>query len=136
MCNKILVFRDFQIISKEQITPVQNIDDPIIKLILNHQRLLAIGEVCRESSSPFSFYEVDKAEILKEIIRLKTPSICQHTDVPARVIKEYADIFADFLHSSLNISVKKSTFELVFKQANIRPIFNIAEKESKTIIDY
>ena len=71
------------------------------------------------SSSPFSFSETCK-EILKYIRNLGTSKTYQDTDVPKRVIKENADIFAEFLHSSCNGLIKNSEFPSVLKQANIR----------------
>ena len=50
---------------------LENVSDPIIKLILkyrDHPRILTLGEVCKEKSdSPFLFTGIDKEEILKEI---------------------------------------------------------------------
>ena len=65
---------------------LENVADPIIKLILkyrDHPSILAIGEVCKEKSdSPFLFTGIDKKEILKEILNLDTSKACQDTDVP------------------------------------------------------
>ena len=72
------------------------------------------------SSSPFSFSETCKEEILKYIRNLGTSKTYQDTDVPKRVIKENAYIFAEFLHSSCNGLIKNSEFPPVLKQANIR----------------
>ena len=33
------------------------------------------------------------------------------------------DVSADFLHSSFNVSIKKSDFATVSKQANVKPVF-------------
>ena len=83
------------------------------------------------STSPFLFSEVCKEEILKDILNLDTSKTCQDTDVHTRVIKENADIFAEFLHSSFNESVKNSKFSTVLKQANITPVFKKGEEECK-----
>ena len=48
---------------------------------------------------------------------------CQDTNIPSKIIKENANIFASFLHSSFNTSVTNSEFPPVLKQANITPIF-------------
>ena len=61
---------------------------------------------------------------------------CQDTDVPTKILKENADIFADFLHANFNEFVKKSEFPSVLKQANITPVFKKGEREcKKKIID-
>ena len=55
---------------------LENVADPIIKLILKHRdhpSILAIGEVCKaKSDSPFLFTGIGKEEILKEILILDT----------------------------------------------------------------
>ena len=59
---------------------------------------VAIGEVCKETHcNPFSFFEVDKEEVLKEILNLDTSKTCQNTDVPIKILKEKTSIFADFV---------------------------------------
>ena len=74
-----------------------------------------LEKVCKENSaSPFSFSELYKEEIRRGILNLDTFKTCQDTDVPTRVIKENADIFAEFLHSSINESVKKSQISICF----------------------
>ena len=114
---------------------LENVADPIIKLILkyrDHPSILTIGEVCKEKSdSPFLFTGIDKEEILKEILNLDASKACQDTDVPTKILKENADIFADFLHASFNEFVKKSEFPSVLKQANITPVFKKGERECK-----
>ena len=98
----------------------------------DHPSILTIGEVCKEKSdSPFLFTGIDKEEILKEIQNLDASKACQDTDVPTKILKENADIFADFLHASFNEFVKKSEFPSVLKQANITPVFNKGERECK-----
>ena len=56
---------------------------------------------------------------------------CQDTDIPFKIIKENADIFVSFLHSSFNTSVTNSEFPSVLKQANITPVFKKGERYLK-----
>ena len=64
----------------------------------NRSSILTIEEICKERfTSPFSFSEACKEEILNYILNVDTSKTCQDTDVPTRAIKENADIFADFL---------------------------------------
>ena len=95
----------------------ENVADPIVKLILkyrDHSSILTIGEI---------YSGIDKVEILKEILNLDASKSCHDTDVPTEILRENADIFADFLHTSFNEFVKKSEFLAVLKQANITPVF-------------
>ena len=114
-----------------------NITDFIIKLIVKyrkHPSILTIGEVCnkrKKKHAGFSFSKVAKDEIFREILNLDVSKACEDTDIPSKIIKENADIFANFLHSSFNTSVTNSEFPSVLKQANITPAFKTGEKYSK-----
>ena len=81
--------------------------------------ILALGEVCKEKSdSLFLYTGIDKEKILEEILDLDTLKACQDTNVPTKVLKENADIFADFLHTSFIEFVEKSEFPSALKQSN------------------
>ena len=95
-----------------------NISDPIIKLILKyrkHPSLLTIGEVCKERKKNHAVFSFSKVA----------------TDIPSKIIKENAGIFASFLQSSFNTSVSNSEFPSVLKQANITPVFKKGERYLK-----
>ena len=114
-----------------------NISDPSIKLIVKyrkHPSILTIGEVCKERKkkhSAFSFSKVAKEEIFKDILKLDVSKACQNTDIPFKIIKENADIFATFFYSSFNTPLTNSEFLSVLKQANITPVSSKGEKYSK-----
>ena len=50
---------------------------------------------------------------LGEVLKLETSKACQDTDIPTKIIKENADIFADILLASFNDSVEKSNFPIL-----------------------
>ena len=93
-----------------------NISDPIIKLIVKyrkHPSILTIGEACTERKkkyAAFSFSKVAKEEIFRKILNLYVSKACRDTDIPSKIIKENADIFVSFLHSSFNTSATNSEF--------------------------
>ena len=77
-----------------------NVSDPILKANLkyrNHSCILTIGEVCKNKTnkqSLFSFSQATRDEILKEFLNLDTTTkASQNTDIPAKTLKENADIF-------------------------------------------
>ena len=75
----------------------------------DHPIILNIGEVCKEKSDRlFLFTGIDKEEIIKEILNLDASKAWQDADDPTKILKENADIFADFLHTTFNEFVKKS----------------------------
>ena len=67
-----------------------NISDPLTKAIMKyrfHPSIVAIKKNCNSGSS-FSFSQVERDEIMKEINDLKTNKATQSTDRPTKLIKE------------------------------------------------
>ena len=48
-----------------------------------------------------------------------------------KVVKEYADIFADFSHPATNASINKNEFPSFLKLADVTPTFKKGSKNSK-----
>ena len=63
----------------------------------------------------FSFSKAAKEDIFRDILNIDVCKACQDTDIPFKIIKENADIFASFLHSTFNMSVTNSEFPSVLK---------------------
>ena len=67
----------------------ENINDPLLKAIVryrNHPSIVAIKKFCN-SKSHFSFKNVQKEEILKELNNLNINKATQNTDIPTKIIK-------------------------------------------------
>ena len=77
----------------------------------------------KEKHAAFSFSEVAKEEIFKDVLSLDVSKACQDTDIPSKIIKGNTDIFFSFLHYSFNTSVTNSELPSVLKQANITRVF-------------
>ena len=99
--------------------PQYNKTEPVSQNI-NHPLIATIN---------FPFVEHD--EIMKEINNLKTNKATQNTDIPAKLIKENLDIFADFIFESLNDCIAKSLFPSSLKDAIITPVHKKGTKTSK-----
>ena len=112
-----------------------NISDPVLKCVVkyrNHPSILALGEVCdKHSRLPFSFSKISREKILREILKLDISKACQDIDIPTKIIKDNANIFADILLASFNDSVEKSNFSSSLKKANITPVFKQGDRNSK-----
>ena len=89
----------------------ENISDWILKVILkyrNHPNILAIREVCKNKSNKqplFSFLQATRDEILNETLSLDTTKAFEDTAIPAKVLKENADIFSNFLFAYYNTEI-------------------------------
>ena len=108
----------------------ENINDPLLKAIVryrNHPSIVAIKKFCN-SKSHFSFKNVQKEEILKELNNLNINKATQNTDVPTKIIKENSDIFGDFIFSNLNCCINTSSYSSLLKRADITPVH---KKDSK-----
>ena len=82
----------------------ENINDPLLKAIVryrNHPSIAAIKKFCN-SKSHFSFKNVQKEEILKELNNLSINKTIQNTDIPTKIIKE------NFIFSNLNCCINTS----------------------------
>ena len=115
----------------------ENISDPVIKAILKyraHPSTIAIKENCA-SKSDFNFSFVEKVDILKEIKMLQSNKATQNTDIPTKLIKDNADIFAQFIFVSLNKCIEQSVFPFKLKPANITPVHKKTQKTQKKITD-
>ena len=66
-----------------------------------HPSVIAIKENCT-SKSNFNFSFVENVDILKEIKVLQSNKGTQNTNNPTELIKDNADIFAEFVFTSLN----------------------------------
>ena len=110
----------------------QNIDDPLMKTIIKyrlHPSVIATKEKCVTSFS-FSFSQVERDEIIKEISKLKTNKTRQSTDILTKPIKENSDIFGNFNFENFNSSVFYLIFPSPMKNAFVAPVY---KKEQKNI---
>ena len=66
---------------------------------------------------------MEKREILNETVNLDASKSCQDADVPMKIIKENADIFADFIHPAINTTINKNEFPSFLKLADVILVF-------------
>ena len=111
---------------------IENINDPVFRAILkykNHPSIIAINE--KSKNAKFSFHEVNNEKIAKEIRSLNKNKASQKSDIPIRIIKENADIFAEFLCETVNSAIKSSNFPNSLKLADITPLHKKGRKDNK-----
>ena len=112
-----------------------NVRHPVLKCIVkywNHPSILAIGEVYNKNRRlPFSFSKIKRDEILSDILKLETSKACHETDIPTKIVKENADIFANVLVSNFNDSTEKSNFPSILKKCNHNTCIYKGDRNSK-----
>ena len=109
-----------------------NIKDPVSKAILKykyHPSILAIQKYSKNKT--FHFEEVDIGEVEKEILKLDKTEATQKPDILTRIIKEIIEIFSDFLCTSINSTVKSSSFPSSLKLADVTPVNKKGRKDMK-----
>ena len=79
----------------------------------------------------FSFKNVQKEEILKEINKLNINKAKQNTDITTKIIKENSDIFGDLIFPNLNCRINTSSYPSLLKRADITPLYKKNSKSEK-----
>ena len=62
---------------------------------------------------------------------METSKACQDTDIPTKIVKEDANIFANVLVSNFHDSIEKSNFPSILKNATMAPVFKKVNRNSK-----
>ena len=105
---KILKYLDLVILANPLAGRLSN---PALKAIpkyKNHPSIVATRNA--NNNCHFHFNEVSVEEVYKEIRKLIPRKSAQSTDIPIRVLKENADIFADYICRFFNESIKNLHF--------------------------
>ena len=89
--------------NKQFLAETNNVFDPVLKAVKKysaHPSILRIKE--KMNNNVFSFRKVTYEEILNEINSLDTSKSTQSEDIPFKMIKDNADIFANFFLQNFN----------------------------------
>ena len=82
-----------------------------------------------ENEASFSFTCDTVGDISKELKRLDIKKATQESDIPTKVIKQFPNLFIDFLHKNINSCRTEGTFPDELKKAVVHPTH---KKECKT----
>ena len=102
----------------------EEIANPTLKSIIKcdkYSSVTAIRNLNIRSHFEFSFDSV--AEVLKEIKKLNLCKAAQSTDIPVKILKDNAEIFADYICGFFNESLNCCKFPSILKRANVTPVF-------------
>ena len=101
-------------------------NDPIVHIIdryKTHPNIRLIKEHATQLDNRFSFEQITYEDTHKQIRKLDCTKASQGTDIPSNIIKENADIFANFLYFNYNKAASDYEFPTSFKNANVSPIY-------------
>ena len=102
---------------------IDHIEDPILRIIeqyKNHPSIVAINE--NNLAKQFSFKYIPKSDVEREILNLDVSKASQDSDIPTKIIKMNADIFAEVLYNVFNRSLEVDEFLPGMKRANVIPV--------------
>ena len=71
----------------------------------------------------FKFEEICRDDIRDYISKLNANKANQGSDIPTRLIKENSELFADFLISNFNYTIREGLFPDILKLADVTPVF-------------
>ena len=118
---------------KQFLVETNDVFDPVLKAIKKysaHPSILSIKE--KMSNNVLSFRKVTYEEILNEINSLGTSKSTQSEDIPFKIIKDNADIFANFILQSFNKCIIDGKFLDQLKKADVSPVFKKGNHNDKT----
>ena len=98
----------------------QNIEDPTLKAIGKYKNHPSILTIQPKNKDRIIFFCRSLKKFEKEIFDLETKKASQISDIPPTIIKENVDVFADFLCTCINSSIKSSLFPSCIKFADVR----------------
>ena len=118
------------------ILSVKKINDPLLKRFIRYRNHLSIAAIkkCLNSKSHFSFKNVQKEEILKELNNLNINKATQNTDIPTKIIKENFDIFGDFIFSNLNCCINTCSYPSLLERVDITSVHKRRTQKVRKII--
>ena len=128
--NDLLIRNEYKIapnlgikIDQQYLSNVSNIFDPVEKAIKKYQKHPSISIINKmvssvENEASFSFTCVTADDISKEIKRLFIKKATQESDIPKKVIKQFPNLFIDFLHKNINSYLTEGTFPNGFKKGS------------------
>ena len=82
-------------------------------------------------NTSFIFRETNSNEVIKLIKTLNINKACQNVDIPIKIIKSNADLFASYIFRNVNCCLEKGEFPCVLKRAYIVPVHKEKEKTDK-----
>ena len=98
--------------------------DPTLKAVKKFSAdpsILSIKE--KMNNNMFSFRNVTSEEILNEINSLDTSKLTRPEDIPFKIIRDNADIFASFILQNFNKCIIDGKFPDQLKKADVSPVF-------------
>ena len=106
--------------------------ESIIAKFENHPSIATIRNHS-DKNSIFSFKEIEKTKVIKEVKNLDIKKGSLSSDIPTKMIKQFDDLFAIFITEDFNLCLNKGEFPEILKMTEVTPIYkkaNLFEKDN------
>ena len=77
----------------------------------------------QQLNSNFAFKKIDKEQMSNTIKRLDPRKVSKSNNIPFRIIKEFSDIFGDFLAKNFDECLAKGFFPDELKRVEVVPVY-------------
>ena len=115
---------------------IDHIEDPILRIIeqyKNYPSIVAINE--KKFNKQFFFKYIPQSDVEREKnLKLYVSKASQDSDIPTKIIKMNADIFAEVLYNVFNRSLEIGEFPSGMKLVNVTPVHEKGSRMIKVII--
>ena len=111
---------------------IDHIKDPILRIIeqyKNNPSIVATNE--NNLTKQLSFKYISKSYVEREILNLDVSEASQDSDIPTKIIKMNADLFAEVLCNVINRSLEVGEFPSGMKLANVTAVHKKGSRYDK-----
>ena len=91
----------------------------------NHPSIRALHEQNRATDAAlcFNFEHINQAQVERTLLDANVHKSCGHDMLPARLVKESADVIAKAITNILNTSLEQGCYPSAWKMGQITPLF-------------
>ena len=104
--------------------------DDILNAYRNHPSILAIRNF-HSADTEFQFSQVGLGVVKKHIRQLNEKKASPLDDIPARVLKQFSESYADVLTDVYNTSLSSKVFPGSLKMADVSPLFKHGDRSNR-----
>ena len=87
--------------------------------------------VKKKEEQTFTFNHVSYEEVINKIRKLETATTIQKNDIPTKIVNEYSEVLARYLHKNISLCTENSIFPSDLNVADVTPAFKKKSKTSK-----
>ena len=99
--------------------------DHLNNLFEDHTSVIRIKSNLDNVSDKFDFKKVHEKEVTRELVNLHSVKVTSHGAIPAKILKQFCDLYLPIITKIINESITEGTFPSELKLAEVTPVFKI-----------